>query len=62
MLFKQRDKRLVFTKRQGQNLEMLDNTESVYRCYFYVTAINKVFEYYLVQWKLNECKTLCNIP
>ena len=62
MLFKQRDKRLVFTKRQGQNLEILDNTESVYQCYFYVNAINKVFQYYLGQWNLNECKTLCNIP
>ena len=44
MLFKQRDQRLVFTKRQGQNLEMLDIIEPVYHCYFYVNAINKVFE------------------
>ena len=58
MLFKQRDKRLVFTKRQGQNLEILDMIESVYQCYFYVNVINKVFECYLGQWKLNES----NIP
>ena len=62
MLFKQRDQRPVFTTRQGQNQELLDIIESVYQCYFYVNAINKVFEYYLGQWKLNECKTLCNIP
>ena len=31
MLFKQRDQRLVFTKRQRQNLEMLDIIESVYQ-------------------------------
>ena len=58
MLFKQRDKRLVFKKRQGQNLEILDIIESVYQCYFYVNVINKVFEYYLEQRKLNES----NIP
>ena len=62
MLFKQRDQRPVFTTRQGQNQELLDIIESVYQCYFYVNAINKVFEYYLGQWKFNECKTLCNIP
>ena len=56
MLFKQRDQRPVFTTRQGQNEELLDIKESVYQCYFYVNAINKVFEYYLGQWKLNECK------
>ena len=61
MLFKQRDQRPVFTTRQGQNQELLDIIESVYQCYFHVNAINKVFEYYLGQWKLNECKTLCNI-
>ena len=61
MLFKQRDQRPVFTTRQGQNQELLDIIESVHQCYFYVNAINKVFEYYLGQWKLNECKTLCSI-
>ena len=44
MFFKQRDQRLVFTKRQGQNPEMLHIVESVYQCYFYVNAIKKVFE------------------
>ena len=44
MLFKQRDQRPVFTKRQGQNLEMLDIIESVCQCYFYVNAIKKGFE------------------
>ena len=62
MLFKQRDRRLVFTKRQGQNLEMLDIIESVYQCCFHVNAINKVFECHLGQWKLNEYKSLGNIP
>jgi len=61
-LFKQHDKRLVLTKRQGQNLKILDIIESVYQSYFYVNVINKVFEYYLGQWKLNESKNLCNIP
>ena len=62
MLFKHRDQRPVFTTRQAQNQELLDIIESAYQCYFYVNAINKVFEYFLGQWKLNECKTLCNIP
>ena len=59
MLFKQRDQRPVFTTKHGQNQELLDIIESVYQRYFYVNAINKVFEYYLGQWKLNECKTIC---
>jgi len=27
-----------------------------------VKDINSAFEYCLGLWKLNECKTLCNIP
>jgi len=51
-----------FNKETRAKSKILDIIESVHQSYFYVNAIKKVFEYYLGQWKLNECKTLYNIP
>jgi len=59
---KQRDKRLVLTKRQEQNLRILDIVESFYQWYFHVKDINSAFENWLGRWKLNERKTRYNIP